>query len=233
MNELKYIESFSKEEIVEKMQHHLNEVEAEIENPRSDADDEFVGSIKKEVWLVAIQLAKQIDESQITDEQAWNKIAEAYPETAQSLRITLDHAVYGQEAEPQKVKVPACVDKYLNFCMKIELSLTEALKREIPSGVYGPYPDDFKFIHETLEWLESPINQDIFADAWLHGWKVEEEPKYYVDLGHDTILYQADDVFWIEARENNEGCFKQQFTESEIKAIDERYWPFAVPVEKV
>ncbi|MGH1648922.1 DUF1642 domain-containing protein [Enterococcus gilvus] len=64
MNELKYIESFSKEEIIEKMQNYLNEVEADIENPRSDADDEFVGSIKKEVWLVAIQLVKQIDEPQ-------------------------------------------------------------------------------------------------------------------------------------------------------------------------
>jgi hypothetical protein len=64
MNELKYIESFSKEEILEKMQNYLNDVEADIENPRSDADDEFVGSIKKEVWLLAIQLAKQIDEPQ-------------------------------------------------------------------------------------------------------------------------------------------------------------------------
>lgn len=62
MNELKYIESFSKEEIIEKMQNYLNEVEADIENPRSDADDEFVASIKKEVWLKAIQLAKQIEE---------------------------------------------------------------------------------------------------------------------------------------------------------------------------
>ncbi|MEY8500602.1 hypothetical protein AALF20_22230, partial [Enterococcus avium] len=64
MNELKYIESFSKEEIIEKMQNYLNEVETDIENPRSDADDEFVASIKKEVWLKAIQLAKQIDEPQ-------------------------------------------------------------------------------------------------------------------------------------------------------------------------
>ncbi|WP_141668213.1 DUF1642 domain-containing protein, partial [Enterococcus faecium] len=26
--------------------------------------------------------------------------------------------------------------------------------------------------------------------------------------------------------------WKNTFTESEIKAIDERYWPFAVPVEE-
>ena len=50
-----------------------------------------------------IEVIKEMYEPQITDEQAWNKIAEAYPETVQSLRVTLDHAVFGQEAEPQKV----------------------------------------------------------------------------------------------------------------------------------
>lgn len=42
-----------------------------------------------------IRYIELIGETQITDEQAWNKIAEAYPETVQSLRITLDHAVFG------------------------------------------------------------------------------------------------------------------------------------------
>ncbi|MDB1725968.1 hypothetical protein PMV48_19565, partial [Enterococcus avium] len=67
MNELYYIESFSKKEIIEKMQNHLDEEEDELENPRSDADDEFVASIKKEVWLKAIQLAKQIEEPEFND----------------------------------------------------------------------------------------------------------------------------------------------------------------------
>lgn len=31
---------------------------------------------------------------------------------------------------------------------------------------------------------------------------------------------------------NNEGYWKQYFTEQEIKDIDERYWEFAVPVEE-
>lgn len=82
--------------------------------------------------------------------------------------------------EPQNVKVPTCVDKYLNYCMKMEMSLAEALKREISSGVYGWYSDEFKFIDEALGWLESSMNQNIFADAWLNGWETEEEPKWIV-----------------------------------------------------
>lgn len=114
-------------------------------------------------------------EPQITDEQAWNKIAEAYPETAQSLRITLDHAVFGHGDKPQKVKVPPSVDRYINFCIGSEITLAEALTKE---RLYTTGP--FKFVDEALEWLESPINQNIFAEAWLHGWDVKEEPKWVV-----------------------------------------------------
>lgn len=41
-----------------------------------------------------LKIVERIDEPQITTDQAWNKIAESYPETAQSLRSTLDHAVF-------------------------------------------------------------------------------------------------------------------------------------------
>ena len=51
---------------------------------------------KADSYVNAIGLVKQLDEPRITDEQAWNKIAEAYPRSAQSLRNTLDNAVFWQ-----------------------------------------------------------------------------------------------------------------------------------------
>lgn len=95
--------------------------------------------------------------------------------------------------EPKKVKVPVCVDKYLNFCMKMEMSLTEALKKEKKSEGFGP----FKFIDEALGWLESSMNQNIFADAWLNGWETEEEPRWTVKVkGHYLmhLEYPFDDM---------------------------------------
>ena len=40
-------------------------------------------------------------------------------------------------------------------------------------------------------------------------------------------------LFYLSNNENVIGNYEQvSFTEQEIKAIDERYWPFAVPVEE-
>ena len=63
--------------------------------------------------------------------------------------------------------------------------------------------------------------------------EVEEEPKYYIQLPETTwgtYLVKGEDnelFVW-----QNATC-GTKFTEQEIKSIDERYWPFAVPVEKV
>ena len=66
---------------------------------------------------------------------------------------------------------------------------------------------------------------------------VEKEPLYEVIIG---------DLYLIKKFNNrNDFCFDTscslctweksayQLTEAEIKAIDERFWPFAVPVEEV
>ncbi|EGW0195522.1 DUF1642 domain-containing protein [Enterococcus faecium] len=72
-----------------------------------------------------------------------------------------------------------------------------------------------------------------------NGYEVEKEPLYYVELpvvyfNHldlETYLMK-DDRGNITIADNND-FDDMKFTESEIKAIDERYWPFAVPVEEV
>ena len=35
----------------------------------------------------------------------------------------------------------------------------------------------------------------------------------------------------LTSKDKSNGKFKSQFTEQEIKSLDERYWQFAVPVE--
>lgn len=60
-------------------------------------------------------------------------------------------------------------------------------------------------------------NSNDFYQAVINGYEVKEEPLYYVKLPEIGYLNNAD------------GGIKH--TEQEIKAIDERYWPFAVMVE--
>lgn len=78
---------------------------------------------------------------------------------------------------------------------------------------------------EAIDWLVR--HPEKFMKAWLDGYEVEEEPKYYLDLPKMGMVNEISNsqLCWT----NCEGGI----TEKEIKSIDERYWPFAVPVEKV
>ncbi|WP_142426831.1 DUF1642 domain-containing protein [Enterococcus durans] len=97
---------------------------------------------------------------------------------------------------------------------------------------------------ELLNWIvenegDDYPNKKKAVEALLHGYEVEKEPLYYVKLpvvyfNHldlETYLMK-DDRGNITIADNND-FDDMKFTESEIKAIDERYWPFAVPVEEV
>lgn len=88
-------------------------------------------------------------------------------------------------------------------------------------------------------WIED--NQETFARAWLDGYEVEKEPLYHVKLTIPGATYYLIQTFLMPgythmsfsaATERYGAKWKNTFTESEIKAIDERYWAFAVPVEE-
>ena len=180
-----------------------------------------------------IEMINELEEPQVTNEQAWNKIAETYPETAQNLRITLDHAVYGHEAEPQKVKVPECVGELLDYYRKsADVDLLALL---ICFKDWYFRNDKTSESEEAIDWLVK--HPEKFMKAWIDGYEVEEERLYEVIIG---------DLYLIKKFNNrNDFCFDTscslcaweksayQLTEAEIKEIDERFWPFAVPVKEV
>ncbi|MBC1379396.1 DUF1642 domain-containing protein [Listeria innocua] len=68
-----------------------------------------------------------------------------------------------------------------------------------------------------------------------NGYEVEKEQLYYVKLIDQATGYlnvRRDGCKSLNNSVQND-IFKTKFTEAEIKAIDERYWQFAVPVEEV
>ena len=87
-------------------------------------------------------------------------------------------------------------------------------------------PDD-----EFSLWFKS--NRDLFVDTLANGYEVEKEPLYYVllsdkgatNIGY-TFLNLAGTIDFTICKEKVD-----MLTENQIKAIDERYWPFAVKVE--
>ena len=91
--------------------------------------------------------------------------------------------------------------------------------------------DFFKWMKKESECIEILIRMQ-------DGYTVKKEQLYevvfYVDEEDDRcLLMKTGKTISFEYESQNEGHYQQQFTEAEIKAIDERYWMFAVPVEEV
>ncbi|EMF0247337.1 DUF1642 domain-containing protein [Enterococcus hirae] len=133
--------------------------------------------------------------------------------------------------EPQKPVVPQFVGDWIELC-KEKADLISCL-----SGSYEYGVDQYKRITEDEDWLFEADHQELVARAWLYGYEVEKEPLYEVIVGNlflvkkftdrnDISFVNKFELYWWEKS-------AYQLTEPEIKAIDERYWAFAVPLEEV
>ncbi|HAP8538866.1 TPA: DUF1642 domain-containing protein [Enterococcus faecium] len=143
----------------------------------------------------------------------------------------LEHALelIKQLDEPQKPFVPKFVADYIEEYRGGGATLYEMMdssEDEVYTWLFGN--PRIKTENER---------QLLFAQAYAVGYEVEKEPLYEVIIGN---------LFLVKKFNNrNDSCFVNKFelcwweksayqlTEPEIKAIDERYWPFAVPVEEV
>ena len=73
--------------------------------------------------------------------------------------------------EPEKVKVPQCVHKYIQEAKEYNWDLQDLMK--------SIDDEDSK---ELQRWFYHECNQETLARAWLDGYEVEEEKKYFVKL---------------------------------------------------
>lgn len=191
-----------------------------------------------------LDLVEQLDEPPITDEQAWNKIAEAYPDSPQSLRNTLDNAVFGKVSKLQKHVMPKFFD---DWAKRVIAKHDEFYAISLVARAGWGYGVDFELSEngsssenkELLYWIidecsDNCPNKKKAIEALLYGYEVEKEPEYHVILSKNTGGWKytfLDEEGSID-RTNNKAHIPT-FTEKKAKAIDERYWAFAVPVEEV
>ena len=71
--------------------------------------------------------------------------------------------------EPQPVKVPQFVADVIEGAREHSPELEDALHYACSNGS-----------QEFTEWYQKKSNRDLFARAWLDGYEVEEEKRYYV-----------------------------------------------------
>lgn len=140
--------------------------------------------------------------------------------------------------EPQKVKVPQFVAEWY-----------EEKKEDLEFYIYqfcvdyaGSYQK--RKGSEFYLWFDKSENKPIETLIRMQeGYEVEEEPKYKVIMPNpqskngNVLVLRRTQQGTITVNKVKETTARlgegMELTEKEIKSVDERYWPFTVPVEKV
>lgn len=130
--------------------------------------------------------------------------------------------------ESQKPVVPYYVGSLIEFYREKGVTLIHIL------NCFKEWTDKDKEHSDEVTWIVS--NVETFMRAWIDGYEVEKEPLYEVIIGDLYLIkkFNNRNDFYFDTSRSLCAWEKSayQLTESEIKAIDERYWPFAVPVEE-
>ncbi|HHA4376940.1 TPA: DUF1642 domain-containing protein [Enterococcus faecium] len=129
--------------------------------------------------------------------------------------------------EPQKPVVPKFVAEWFE---KNKNDLHDKLFCEI--ATVGNVNEKTEFQH----WLFNTPNCMNIVLNMKNGYEVEKEPLYTVELPSITsskLVYDEDYCKYRIVGDYTVGYLRHHLTEKEIKAFDERYWAFAVPVEEV
>ncbi|MEB7790330.1 DUF1642 domain-containing protein [Enterococcus faecalis] len=131
-------------------------------------------------------------------------------------------------SEQKKVVVPKFVADELEKLADKYLTLRDVYTGDVHWLNNGTVYLEGKEL-ELANWVNK--NETTFESAWIHGYEVEKEQLYYVllpEIGEHESRYFLDQDG--ELSVDNQLCEYYKLTEQEIKAIDERYWPFAVKV---
>ncbi|MBD9927393.1 DUF1642 domain-containing protein [Enterococcus faecalis] len=130
-----------------------------------------------------------------------------------------------QLKESKKAVLPKTADDFIEESLGMGSDKVDIISSA--DSFSSSMPDD-----EFSLWFKS--NRDLFVDALANGYEIEKEPLYHVllsdkgatNIGY-TFLNLAGTIDFKICKEEVD-----MLTEQEIKAIDERYWPFAVKVEE-
>ncbi|EGO8419369.1 DUF1642 domain-containing protein [Enterococcus faecalis] len=129
-----------------------------------------------------------------------------------------------QLKESKKAVLPKSADEFIKEGLSMGSDKVDIIGSAV--SFLRAMPDD-----EFSLWFKS--NRDLFVNALANGYEVEKEPLYHVllpdkgatNIGY-TFLNLAGTIDFTICKEKVD-----TLTENQIKAIDERYWPFAVKVE--
>lgn len=112
--------------------------------------------------------------------------------------------------EPGKVQIPQSVADWIEYCKFTHVNLQYAL---VVGDVYFYNYANQKDFSKLKEFLETENNQVTFARAWLDGYTIEEERRYFVKIRATKHYFSRDGkgkIFFSLA-------YKDSFTKKELE----------------
>lgn len=124
--------------------------------------------------------------------------------------------------ESEKVKVPQCVADVIERAREQSPELEDALHYTWGNGT-----------KEFTEWYNKKSNRDLFARAWLDGYEVEKEKKYYVrfkwiESSYSYLTFIKHLHAWTLADIKLDKKFRSEHTRKELEDADFG-WVFDCP----
>lgn len=112
--------------------------------------------------------------------------------------------------EPEKVKIPQVIAEYIEQKKDDDYHLLGAMI-EIRSHKNK----------EIDEWFEEDDNMELFARAWLDGYEIEQEKRYWVKVkgvfnGYEFLTFKFGRV-WIFSNEEENEEFRTAHTRKELE----------------
>lgn len=131
-------------------------------------------------------------------------------------------------AKPQQALpvVPECVADAIAWDEQNDNSIAETLK--------DIFTANDKDLEEAGLWVKN--NPEKYIIARNIGYTVAKEKRYEVvfledDTTRQILMENNAGYYFIEEESENYGYWKQDFTEMEIKEINEKFWQLSVPVK--
>ena len=148
-----------------------------------------------------------------------------------AVSMTQVYHLIDQLDEPEKVIIPEFVAEWYEENKKdLEYAIYEISNRVSAR--------DYVELNEMEVWFDDNLNKptETLIKMKLFGYDIEKDKLYRVDMHGTTdvalLTLEGDEYYFDEpldyVGERNEN--RQEYTESEIKAVDGRYWLFAVEV---
>lgn len=187
--------------------------------------------VKYQTLRSVSQKINQLDETEVLsqkwiDEHSFS-LLDGYPWKKAVLIDDLQNLLVPKQELPV---IPKYVADYIDGRKEVGFPIYQAIRI---------VRENSRFEHSHLrEWLSTNKGQETFARAWLDGYEVEEEHKYYVlDSGDVPLLERVGNQIQrttteLSIYEKGRDNSRFKLTEQEIKNYDERFWAFAERIEQ-